>query len=146
MITTETNGFKVAVYCRFANDPEPKTALYCRTAQQCDYGIDSQKERLTRFANENGYSNTAWYIDNGESGTTLDRPAMKRLIEDIREGVIHTVVVTGCDRIARGFATMAAWVRLLQETDARCISSDGGYDIASEFVSFDELLYTLAHR
>ena len=142
----ENTGIKVAVYCRYAKDPEPITALYCRTAQQFDFGIERQKERLTRFANENGFSNTSWYIDNGESGATLDRPAMKQLIEDIRVGVVQTVVVTGCDRIARDFATMAEWVRLLQESDVRCISSDWGQDITSEFVSYNELLCTLAHR
>ena len=137
----DANKFKVAMYCRLANDPEPKIALYCRTAQQSDFGIESQKERLARFANESGYLNPSWYVDNGESGATLDRPAMKRLIEDIQAGMIHTVVVTGCDRIARGFGIMSEWVRLLQETDVRCVTlENGGQDIKSEFISFNELL------
>jgi DNA invertase Pin-like site-specific DNA recombinase len=124
-----------------------KNALYCRTAQQSDIGIERQKERLTRFADDNGYLNPSWYIDDGESGLTLNRPAMNQLIKDIRAGVIHTVIVTGCDRIARGYEVMSEWMRLLQETDARCVSLDnGGHDIKSEFIDFSELMCTRARR
>jgi DNA invertase Pin-like site-specific DNA recombinase len=72
---------------------------------------------------------------------------MNRLVEDIRAGVIHTVVATGCDRIARGFSIMTEWLRLLQETDVQCISLENGrQDIKNELIDFNELLYMLAHR
>lgn len=33
------------------------------------------------------------YIDNGYSGTTFERPAFKKLLEDIEDGLINTVIV-----------------------------------------------------
>jgi len=116
--------YKAMVYCRIAY--EPKTALYCRTAVQDSSIIEHQKDRLLRFAKENGYINIAWYIDDGEKGNTFNRPAMQRLIADIKLSKVKTVIVTGIDRIARGILPFAEWQRLLQERDTRCISLDNG--------------------
>jgi len=122
---------KIVAYCRIAY--EPKTALYCRTAVQDSFAIEHQKDRLLRFAKENGYTNVAWYIDNGEKGNTLNRPAMERLIADIKLGKVNTVIVTGIDRIARGILPFAEWQRLFQERDAKCITLDtGGQDLFGE--------------
>ena len=102
---------------------------------------------LARFADEMGFLNLSWYIDNVESGVTLDRPAMNRLISDMKAGIVHTVAVIGYDRIARGFGIMSEWIRLLHETDVRCVSPEnGGQDIRGGFIALNELLNTLAHK
>lgn len=38
------------------------------------------------------------YIDNGYSGTTFERPAFKKLLEDIEDGLINTVIVKDLSR------------------------------------------------
>jgi len=101
---------------------EIKAALYCRTARQDDNAIEIQRDRARSFAEEKGYTNPCCYIDNGESGSTLDRPAMKRLIDDIKYGEIGVVVVASADRIARGIIPMAEWMCLLEENNVSCIS------------------------
>jgi hypothetical protein len=80
MKMTDNKGIKVAVYCRMASNPDPMTALYCRTAQQSGLGIKKQRELLSHFADEMDFLNPSWYIDDGKSVTTFDHPAMKRLI------------------------------------------------------------------
>jgi len=123
--------YKVVAYCRIAY--EPKTALYCRTAVQDSFAIEHQKDRLLQFAKENGYTNIAWYIDDGEKGNTLNRPAMRQLIADIKLGKVKTVIVTGIDRIARGILPFAEWQRLFQESNAKCITlGTGGQDLFGE--------------
>jgi site-specific DNA recombinase len=39
------------------------------------------------------------YDDGGLSGGTMERPALKRLLEDIKAGKIQTVVVYKVDRL-----------------------------------------------
>ena len=99
-------------------------ALYCRSATKSNYAIDSQKNQLIRFANQNGYTSLSWYVDVGESGAILYRPAMNRLIEDIKSGEIGIVATVSADCIARGFNGLAEWVHLLEEYGARCFAAD----------------------
>jgi len=123
---------RAAVYHRAAH--EPVTALYCRSAIQDSVAIEKQKNRLACYSEENGYTNISWYIDDGESGLTLDRPAMKRLIDDIHSGEIKTVIVTKSDRIARGMDAMCEWIMLLKGLDVQCTSVFTGKDgLSNEF-------------
>jgi DNA invertase Pin-like site-specific DNA recombinase len=128
------NDRRVAVYFRVGY--EPTTALYCRTATQDSFAIQNQKDRLLRYAEENDHTNLSWYIDNGESGTTLNRPAMKQLIADIKSGRIETVLVISADRVARGIAPMSEWVRLIKERNVRCIAAETGEEGLSNEFSF----------
>ena len=80
-------------------------ALYCRvsTDEQAEHGysIDNQKERLIAYCKSQGWDDYRLYIDDGYTGTNLDRPAMKRLLKYVREGKIDTVVVYKLDRLSR---------------------------------------------
>jgi DNA invertase Pin-like site-specific DNA recombinase len=128
----------VAFYCRVGSESQLTdskiTALYCRTALADDEVIANQGRRLRRYVEENGYGNPVFYIDNGKNGLTLNRPAMKRLIADIRAAKVKTVLVTDAARIARGFEPMAEWISALRGTDVKCISiKEGGDDFGGEF-------------
>ena len=136
---TITKGIGAVLYCRHAREPEIdsetnyKTALYCRTAQQDDFAIENQLNRLMSFASEKGYENLSAYIDNGGSGLTLNRPAMNILIEDINEGIVETVIVTSTCRIARDFAVMLDFMKVLNRANVPCVSLDcGGIEIKPE--------------
>ena len=41
------------------------------------------------------------YDDGGISGGTLERPGLKRLLEDIEDGLVDVVVVYKIDRLSR---------------------------------------------
>ena len=120
-----------------------KTALYCRSAQANDNAVAIQERMLRQCAEKNAYENPSCYIDNGASGSTLDRPAMNRLISDICSGDVKTVIVTGPDRIARGLETMCRWEALLKEHDVKCITVDTGEDGLSGGFAFG--LWLLQH-
>lgn len=70
------------------------------------YSIDIQKERLDNYV-RSMFPETEYqveyreYIDDGYSGGSLDRPAMKRLIEDVKNEVVTHVVVIKLDRLSR---------------------------------------------
>jgi DNA invertase Pin-like site-specific DNA recombinase len=127
------DNVKVAVYCRVGNEDQlapvagdKKTALYCRVALKDGEAVRNQVERLRRFAEEHGYPHPVCYIDNGVSGTTLNRPAMNRLIADIQAGAIKAVLVTNASRLARGYLPFSELLRLLEGTDIQCIAVDAG--------------------
>ena len=78
--------------------PIYKAALYCRLSRDDgkfvmeSSSIQTQKEMLTRYAQENGIVNTTFYVDDGYSGTNFDRPDFQRMIEDIEAGKINMVL------------------------------------------------------
>ena len=60
------------------------TALYCRLSQDDgrdgeSNSISNQKAILTQYAKENGYLHPEFFVDDGISGTTFDRPGFKRM-------------------------------------------------------------------
>jgi DNA invertase Pin-like site-specific DNA recombinase len=142
------NRGKVAFYCRVGSAEqltEKKiTALYCRSAQACEPAVTSQEWQLREYAGNLGCDNLSCYTDNGASGTTLDRSALNRLMNDIRAGRIETVIAVNMARIARDvllfhqFYTAAGkyGVRILtvQDGDAATFTTEFVEGIAEEII------------
>ena len=63
--------------------------------------IENQRKILNRYMNEKGFDFYGEYIDDGYSGTTLERPALKRLTEDISKGEIGVVLTKDFSRLGR---------------------------------------------
>ena len=59
------------------------------------------------------------YDDGGFSGGTMERPALQRLLADIRNGLVDVVVVYKVDRLTRSLADFAKMVELF---DAHSVS------------------------
>ena len=64
------------------------------------------------------------YDDGGLSGGSMERPALKRLLEDIKTGKVQTVVVYKVDRLTRSLADFAKIVDVLDTHNARRNASD----------------------
>lgn len=71
------------------------------------FSIDAQIDNLTEYCTKNGYKIVDHYTDEGISGAKppLKRPALKRLIEDVKDGKIDIIIFTKLDR----------WFRSVQE-------------------------------
>lgn len=67
----------VAVYIRVAN----------KETSREDSAIENQKYIVNQYLKENikGIKSKKYYIDNGFSGTTYNRPDFKKMIKDIEE-------------------------------------------------------------
>lgn len=80
-------------------------AIYIRVSTDAQreegYSIDAQKEMLTAYCVSKGIKNYEYYIDGGFSGSNIDRPELKRLIEDVKNGKIDCVLVYKLDRLSR---------------------------------------------
>lgn len=74
------------------------TALYCRLSRDDELTGDSnsivnQKAILSKYAKENHFSNTLFFVDDGYSGTSFERPSWLELIEKIENGEVATLIV-----------------------------------------------------
>ncbi|MCI8330091.1 MAG: recombinase family protein [Oscillibacter sp.] len=81
-------------------------ALYRRvsTDKQADegYSLEVQREKLQAYAKTfSRVREIRDYLDDGYSGSSLDRPGMKRLIADIQAGRVTHVIVVKLDRLSR---------------------------------------------
>ncbi|HET7522825.1 MAG TPA: recombinase family protein, partial [Acidimicrobiales bacterium] len=106
-----------------ASQPDPRGKLIMRAAvyarvsterQGRDQTIDSQLDALRAWAAGHGYElkREHIYIDEGYSGSRLDRPALDRLRDAARGGEFDAVGVYSPDRLARRYAYQ---VLLLEE-------------------------------
>ena len=63
--------------------------------------ITTQKQILTRYANEHGFRVVEYYADDGYSGTNFNRPEFKRMMGDIEMGKINLVLTKDLSRLGR---------------------------------------------
>jgi hypothetical protein len=64
----------------------------------------------------------AKYDDGGFSGGHTDRPALQRLLADVRSGKIDVIVVYKVDRLTRSLADFAKLVELFDEHNVSFVS------------------------
>ena len=79
-------------------------ACYCRVSTENqieNYSIDEQRERLEAFCKAKGWVRPEMFVDPGCSGGTLDRPALRSLLDEVKHGKFGTVVVYKLDRLSR---------------------------------------------
>jgi site-specific DNA recombinase len=98
-----------------------RAALYARVStekQEREDTVASQVDLLYKAAAASGYdiAPTSVFIDEGVSGTRLDRPALDRLRDLVAEGAFEVLLVTVPDRLARRYAYQV----LLVEEFHRC--------------------------
>lgn len=80
-------------------------ALYIRVSTDAQYeegySVEAQKEKLKKYCELKDIKRYEFYIDGGWSGSNIDRPEIKRLIDDIKNDKINTVIVYKLDRLSR---------------------------------------------
>lgn len=82
------------------------TALYCRLSRDDESegesnSITNQKNILARYAKENGFQNTRFFVDDGWSGTNFARPAFMEFMELAEAGKVGTLIVKDHSRLGR---------------------------------------------
>ena len=124
--------------------PIHHVGLYIRTALAEDTregtSIRKQRDSLLRHANERGYKVHDVYVDNGYSGLTLDRPALKRLLADCKAKRVKRIVVYGPDRLYRG--PVEEMVSLLKDL----LDSGIQIEVVTENVDFSFIARVIRER
>ncbi len=110
------------------------TALYCRLSRDDELQGDSnsiknQKAMLQKYADENGFRNTQFFVDDGYSGTNFDRPDWRRLSALIDEGRIGTIIVKDMSRLGRDYLQVGMYTEMVfPNADVRFIAINNGVD------------------
>jgi site-specific DNA recombinase len=82
-----------------------KVALYIRVSTQEQaqegYSIDAQTDRLQAYCKAKDWIVFGTYTDAGFSGSNTKRPALQRLLNDVRAGLVDCVLVYKLDRLSR---------------------------------------------
>ena len=85
---------------------EKITALYCRLSRDDEQlgesnSIKNQKLILSKYAKDNHFINTKFFVDDGYSGTSFTRPAFVEMMELAEQGHIGTIIVKDHSRLGR---------------------------------------------
>ena len=82
------------------------TALYCRLSQ--DDGLDgdsnsiqNQKKILEQYAIDHRFPNPQFYVDDGYSGASFNRPDFQRMMADMEDGKIGIIITKDLSRLGR---------------------------------------------
>ena len=126
------------------------TALYCRLSR--DDGTDAesnsisnQKSLLSRYAQEHGYTHPQFYVDDGWSGANFNRPSFQRMINDIEEGKIGTVIVKDMSRFGRDYLNVGLYTEIrFPEAGIHFIAINDGVDsdsaASNDFTPFRNIM------
>ena len=115
-------------YKKARTNEEQWTALYCRLSCDDDLQGDSnsirnQKMLLKQYADEHKLRNVRFYVDDGYSGSNFDRPDFQRMIRDIDEGKVSTVIVKDMSRFGRDHILVGYYTKYyFAEADVRFIA------------------------
>lgn len=119
------------------------TALYCRLSKDDmvddeSNSITNQKMILKKFADDNGFTNTAYYVDDGFSGTNFERDGFKAMMNDIENGKIGIVITKDLSRLGRDYLKTGELIEMIfPDYNVRYIAINDGVDTAK---SENELL------
>ena len=128
---------------------EAVTALYCRLSRDDELQGDSnsiinQKKILQKYALEHGYTNFRFYIDDGISGTTFNRPGFQEMIADVEAGIVKRVIIKDMSRFGRDYLQVGMYTEIMfPEHDVHFIAVNDGVDSTqgdNEFTPFRNII------
>jgi site-specific DNA recombinase len=108
--------------------PNSRCAIYTRKSseeglEQSFNSLHAQREACEAYVlsqkHEGWHVLSAKYDDGGFSGGNMERPGLKKLLDDIAAGKIDTVVVYKVDRLTRSLADFA---KIVETFDSRGVS------------------------
>ena len=91
--------------------PEKITALYCRLSQDDaldgeSNSITNQKTLLSKYAAEHGFRNIQFFVDDGYSGTSFQRPGFQEMMKYVEDYSVSTLIVKDLSRLGREYSYM----------------------------------------
>lgn len=86
--------YSVGLYLRLSKDDDGRTE---------SVSIGTQRDILTDYCKENGFSIYDVYIDDGYSGMNFERPRFQEMLSDIERGAINMVITKDLSRLGRDY-------------------------------------------
>jgi len=117
MMTGRAKTIRCAIYTRVSTD---------QGLEQDFNSLDAQYEASQAYIKSQAHAGwtllRAKYDDGGFSGSNTDRPALQRLLDDVRAEKIDVIVVYKVDRLTRSLADFAKLVELFDQHNVSFVS------------------------
>lgn len=122
-----------------------KVAIYCRvsTIGQADdgYSIGEQQDKLQKYCEIMGWKVAEVYTDAGFSGSSIERPAMQRMLTDARRKQFNTILVYKLDRLSRSTSDSLYLIKeVFKKNDIEFVSLNEKIDTSN---AMGEFFFTL---
>lgn len=113
-------------------------ALYPRVSSQEQvqngHSMDEQIERMKKYCDAMGWTVYDVYPDGGYSGGTTDRPALQKMIKDVKAKKVDKVLVYKLDRLSRSqLDTLYLIEKVFLANDCDFVSMNENFDTATPF-------------
>jgi DNA invertase Pin-like site-specific DNA recombinase len=116
-MTTPTKAVRCAIYTRVSTDSG---------LDQEFNSLDAQYDAASAYVRSQAHAHwtliRARYDDGGFSGGSTDRPALQRLLADVKARRVNIIVVYKVDRLTRSLADFAKLVELFDAHDVSFVS------------------------
>jgi len=130
----QSNQRSTALYCRLSRDDE---------LQGDSNSIQNQKKILASYAESKGFRNPIFYVDDGYSGSSFQRPGFEKMLGDIENGNVGTVITKDLSRLGRNYIEVGRYTEIVfPQCDVRFIAVNDSFDSANgenEFMSLKNL-------
>ena len=122
-------------------DQQKITIIYCRLSVEDikenskggkadeSNSIQNQREFLTRYAKEHGYTNLKILVDDGYTGTNFNRPGVQEGFDPVKQGLVGCWLVKDLSRFGRDYLTVGQYTDIIFPSyDVRFIAVNDGVD------------------
>ena len=115
-------------------DQQKITILYCRLSNEDSQdgesnSIQNQRELLTRYAQDHGYTNLKVLVDDGYTGTNFQRPGVQEGFELVKQGLVGCWLCKDLSRFGRDYLTVGQYTDIIFPSyDVRFIAVNDGVD------------------
>ena len=107
----ENKDLITALYCRLSQDDIQEDKVKGKSKDESN-SISNQKTMLLHYAKEKGLPNPRFFVDDGISGTTFERPGFQEMESLVEAGMIRTVVVKDLSRFGRNYIEMGNFLEI----------------------------------
>ena len=115
-------------------DQQKITILYCRLSNEDSQdgesnSIQNQRELLTKYARDHGYTNLKILVDDGYTGTNFNRPGIQEGFELVKQGLVGCWLCKDLSRFGRDYLTVGQYTDIIFPSyDVRFIAVNDGVD------------------
>lgn len=108
----------IGIYVRVSTEEQAKEG----------YSIPAQKERLEAYCKSQGWDDYKFYVDEGVSARSMERPELQSLLNDIEKGKIQLILVYRLDRFTRRVKDLHKMLEFMDKYKCGFKSATEAYD------------------
>lgn len=132
-LSDDTKKYKAAIYIRVSKDDGDKME---------SNSISNQRTLIRSYLeNKPDIEICSERVDDGYSGVSFDRPAVKAMLSDIRNGSVNCVIVKDLSRFGRNYIETGRYIeQLFPFMGVRFIAINDGFDSACKQSQADDMI------